>query len=233
MFATADPPAESARRHGENRAWELSRKAFRLGRSIGSLFYLISLGLTATWVIAVFFGIGLFFLVPRPAKLASSSPLESSNSSVLSTETPWLLQSTNKLNWLSMPQSSGSPQLGGAVAAGNARAAAEPAGQETVEQNWRSAITDPVPPHKVDEAPVDHVLRPAPVIAVTTSDAPEPLAKELAREPFGSPGPGGTSHSPSSRKKPSQKPAGGRSSAPHPPTQAIEDVLHKHSHLIK
>jgi len=37
---------------------------------MGSLFYLISVGLIASWIIAVFFGFGLFFLMPRSAKLA-------------------------------------------------------------------------------------------------------------------------------------------------------------------
>jgi hypothetical protein len=36
---------------------------------MGSLFYLIAVGLIGSWIIAVFFGVGLFFLIPRSAKL--------------------------------------------------------------------------------------------------------------------------------------------------------------------
>jgi hypothetical protein len=49
----------------------LIRRMLPLGRSIGSLAHLISVGLIAGWIIAVFFGVGLFFLMPGSAKLAS------------------------------------------------------------------------------------------------------------------------------------------------------------------
>jgi hypothetical protein len=227
MSATeADPPAESTRFGGQSHAWELTRTAFRAGRKAGSSLYLISVGLTASWVIAVFFGIGLFFLVPRPVKLASGSAGGSSSVTTPAAESSWLLQSTNKLDRLSMAPAARSSQPKDAAALENARAIREPAGQDTIELNRRSALPDPESANTV-EAPPDQVLRPARVTGATMNVAtPESSAEET-------PGPGLSPHTLSSRKKQSQKPASGRGPMPRPPTQAIQDVLQRHSQLLK
>src|SRR5437763_8751301 len=71
MSATgADPRSERTPLRRESRTWGLIRRTLPRGRSMGSLLYLISVGLIASWIIAVFFGFGLFFLMPRSAKLA-------------------------------------------------------------------------------------------------------------------------------------------------------------------
>src|SRR5438105_13806651 len=97
----ADPQSESEPFRRESRIWGLIRRTLPLGRSIGSVFYLISVGLIAGWIIAVFFGVSIFSLMPRSAKLASGlSPGETSSNDP-SAETPWLMQSTSRLDRLS------------------------------------------------------------------------------------------------------------------------------------
>src|SRR5947207_155307 len=95
MSATgADPQPERTPFPRESRTWRLIRRTRPLGRSIGSLFYLISIGFIATWIIGVFFGAGLFFLMPRSAKLAPGSSPGTTDFNASSAETPWLVRST-------------------------------------------------------------------------------------------------------------------------------------------
>src|ERR1700731_3637701 len=95
MSATgADPQAERPRLREESRTWGLIRRTLPLGKSIGSLAYLTSVGLIASWIIVVFFGVGLFFLMPRSAKLASGwSPGGTSFDASL-----WQAQATRRLD---------------------------------------------------------------------------------------------------------------------------------------
>src|SRR5438477_11332597 len=119
MSATgADPQSESERRRRESRTWGLIRRTLPLGRSLGSLFYLISVGLIAGWVIAVFFGVGLFFLMPRSAKLASGLSPAVTSFDASSPDTPVLMQSTSRLDQLSSPLP---PPMGDAVGKVNPR----------------------------------------------------------------------------------------------------------------
>src|SRR5947209_921086 len=94
----ADHQSERASLRRESRIWGLIRRTLPLGRSIGSMFYLISVGVIAGWVVAVFFGIGLFFLMPRPAKLASGLSPGATSFDASFAETPWLKQSTSRLH---------------------------------------------------------------------------------------------------------------------------------------
>lgn len=226
MSATGlDPSAESTRFHGERRTWELTRPAFHIGRKVGSSLYLISVGLTAGWVIAVFFGAGLFFLAPRPVELAPGPAGESAKASAPVAESSWLLQSTNKLDRLSMAPAAGAPHPRNAATSEDDRAVRQPVGQNSAEINHHPALSDPGSAHAVEALP-DQVLHPAPMAGAPMSAAmPEPSAEDA-------PGLGLTSHSLSSRKKPSQKPASGRGPS-RPPTQAIQDVLQKHSQVLK
>src|SRR5437763_13467206 len=111
MSATsADPQAERTRLRGESRTWGLIRRTLPLGRSMGSLFYLITLGLIASWTVAVFFGVGLFSLMPRSAKLASGLSPGATSFNASSAETPWLTQSTTRLDALSSQPPAERPQ---------------------------------------------------------------------------------------------------------------------------
>src|ERR1700730_16841002 len=102
MSATgADPQSDRTRLRRESRTWRLTRRALVLGRSIGSMFYLISVGLIASWIIAVFFGVGLFSLVPESANLESGLSPGGASFDTSPAETPWLMQSTRRLDRLS------------------------------------------------------------------------------------------------------------------------------------
>jgi hypothetical protein len=123
MSATgAHAQSERTQLYWQSRAWRLIRKTVPLGSSIGSTFYLIPVGLTATWIIAVFFGMSLLFLMPRSAQLASSSSPESTSSGAASAETSRSIQSTSSPEQLSAAPAprlplSGSPQQPGDGAA--------------------------------------------------------------------------------------------------------------------
>jgi len=73
MSATGtDPQPERTRLRRESRIWRLIRRTVPLGKSIGPLSYLISVGLIATWIIVVFFGAGLAFLIHRSVRPVSA-----------------------------------------------------------------------------------------------------------------------------------------------------------------
>ena len=56
-----------------SRSWELIRRIRLPAKSTGSSLYLISVGMIAIWIIAVFFGGGLFSLIHRSAERASEA----------------------------------------------------------------------------------------------------------------------------------------------------------------
>ena len=230
----AERSAEHASLHRESRLWELPRKAVRLGRSIGAFFCLISIGLTATWVVAVFFGIGLFILVPRPAKLTSGSGPESRISGAPESETPWLLESTDRLERLSTASAPVASQPAGEqTAVEGAQTGADPGVQNTTERSFRSTPPDPVPAHAAD-AEADQTPSPELGAAAATSEAGrDPSVAGGTQAAVVAPSPAPTPHLSPSRKRAAQKTTSGRPSTSHPPVQAIQDVLQKHSRLLK
>jgi hypothetical protein len=214
MSATgADPQSESTRLRRESRIWELIRRTLPLGRSIGSLLYLISIALIAGWIIAVFFGVSFFFLMPGPANLESGVSLGSTNLNASSGEAPSLMEATSRLDRVS------------AEAAGSQNAAnvnplpmpAEATVAHVVEEPAGQALT--VEPGTTSPA----VGEAAPMLAPQSqpSIAPEPRGRSLS------------SRSPSSRKPLERRASNARTAQPRPPVSAIQDVLHKHSRLLK
>src|SRR5215471_19011524 len=122
MSATGADPQSQRALPRESQTWRLVRRALPLGRSIGSLGYLISVGVVACWIIAVFFGASLFFLMPRSAKLVTGSSMDGGDRlSASSDQMPWLLQSTSRLYRLAAPApfASGQP-IGGTGLVNNA-----------------------------------------------------------------------------------------------------------------
>src|SRR5271163_5188253 len=118
MSATgADPQSESTRLRRESRTWGLIRRTLPLGRSIGSLLYLVSIGLIAGWIIAVFFGVGFFFLMPRSAKLEPGVSPNITSFNASSPEAPSLREATSGVDRLSTPPLPESPQPTGDAAA--------------------------------------------------------------------------------------------------------------------
>src|SRR5438105_10474035 len=96
----ADPRSERTLRR-ESQTWGLIRRILPFGRPIGSLVYQVTIGLIATWTIAVFFGVSLFFLMPRSVKLATGSSQGGDRLNASSADMPWLMQSTSTLDRLS------------------------------------------------------------------------------------------------------------------------------------
>ena len=226
MSATgADPQAGHTRLRGENRTWGLIRRTLRLGRSIGSVFYLVSVGLIAGWIVAVFFGVGLFFLVPRSAKLEPGLSPAGGGFDGLSAQTPWLTQSTSRLDRLSSRPPPEPPQPMGNDA-GNANPHQKPA-EVTI------AHTGDEPPREALRAEV------SPSSAATGEAAPTPAPQsQLSAAPKPRRGASQSSYSPSpspspSRKPPERRPSNTRRAQPHAAVSAIEDVLQKHSGLLK
>jgi hypothetical protein len=152
MSATdADPQSERALPR-EGQAWRLIRRILPVGRSIGSLAYLVSVGLTASWIIVVFFGASLFFLIPRSAKLATDSSPGGDHFDAFSAEIPWLIQSTSKLDRLSnLPPSERARPANEAALDKNGVVVA-PGSRNIADVNERPMAADPTTAPMVDEA---------------------------------------------------------------------------------
>ena len=227
MSATrADPQAERTQLREESRTWGLIRRTLPLGRSIGSLFYLISVGLIASWIVAVFFGVGLFFLMPRSAKLEPGLRPAGTSFDASSAQTPSLTQSTSRLDRFSDLPPPERPQ---------------PMGDDAAKVNPHQMPAAATIAHPAEEPP-----EPAPglnrgqpltvelgaISAATGEAAPMPAPQSqlpAAPKPRGA---SQSSHSPS-RKPPQRRASNTRRAQPHAAVSAIEDVLQKHSGLLK
>ena len=62
--------SESAGLLKDRIAYPVIRKAFALSKALGPFLYLVLYGVIAVWVVGVFFGVGLFFLMHRSEKQA-------------------------------------------------------------------------------------------------------------------------------------------------------------------
>ncbi len=235
MSATgADPQSESTRLRRESRAWGLIRRTLPLGRSIGSLLYLISIGLIAGWIIAVFFGLSFFILMPRSAKLEPDVSPSSPNLNASSAQVPSLIEATSRLDRVSTPPPPEPPQPMGDTAADKDRPA-------VVTGSQNAANVDPLPIPA--EATIAHVVEEPPGQALTVepgtaSPATGEAAPMLAphSQPSTAPEPRRaslSSRSPSSRKPLERRPANAKKAQSHAPVSAIQDVLQKHSGLLK
>jgi hypothetical protein len=229
----ADPQSESERLRRESRIWGLIRRTRPLGRSIGSVFYLISVGLIAGWIIAVFFGVSIFSLMPRSATLASGSSPGGTSFNDTSAETPWLMQSMSRLDRLSSPLNPVPPQPNGA-AADKRRPVIMPGSTITTYAIPRQVPAEATIAHTSEEPPGQAFTVDLGNASIATSEAAPMLAPqgELSTAPAPR-GASQSSHSPSSRKAPQRRSSNGRTAQPRAPVNAIEDVLQKHSGLLK
>jgi hypothetical protein len=197
---------------------------------MGSLFYLISVGLIASWIIAVFFGYGLFFLVPRTAKLASGlSPGGTSFEASL----PLAQQPTSRLDRLSdLPFPAPAHPVGDA-AADKGRLVA-PASPITAKVNPLPAPAEKTIGRIIDEPPGQALTVELGTMSAATGEAVPPPAPPPRLSPALEPrGASQSSHSPSSRKPLERRPSNARTAQRHAPVSAIQDVLHKHARLLK
>src|SRR5271155_2627285 len=235
MSATgADLQSERARLRQGIRSWGAIRRTLPLGRSTGSLLYLISVGLTAGWIIAVFFGVSLFFLMPRSANLASGLSLGSTSHDASLAETPWLMQSTSRLNRLSSSPLPEPPQPVGDAAADKGQAVGVPGSPITANANPLQMPAEGTTAHTIDEPPGQALTLQLGTISAAAGEAtPMPARQNRllnAPEPRGA---SQSSHSPSSRKPLERRPSNTRKAQPRAPVNAIGDVLQKHSGLLR
>src|SRR5258708_7572803 len=176
MSATgADPQSEGTRLRGGSRTWGLIRRTLPVGRSIGSLSYLISVGLIASWIIAVFFGVSLFFLMPRSAKLASGLSPGDTRFDDSSAKAPWLMQSTSRLDRLSSPSTPEPAQPTSNAAADKGRPVVVPSSPTTASIDPSRAPAEATIAHAADEPPGQALtVELGTISAATAATAPMP-----------------------------------------------------------
>jgi hypothetical protein len=230
MSATGTDPQSERALPRESQTWRLVRRSLSLGKSIGSLGYLISVGLIGCWVIAVFFGASLFFLMPRSAKLAAGSSAGGGDRFDPSSEQmPWLFQSTSRLYRLAAPPPFESGQPMGGTALVNDGAIVGPNSRNPAEADQTSIRAEPTSPRSIDEPPNQ-------ALSVSSAfEEPSP-APPPENRPAAAAGLSAAVHAPRSetpRTKHSQKAATNKTPVTHPPLQAIQDVLQKHAGLLK
>ena len=231
MSATGADPQSERTLPRESQAWRLVRRTLPLGKSIGWLGYLISIGLIASWIIAVFFGASLFFLMPRSATLVTGSSADGDRFNAADAATPWLLQSTDKLHRLAAPAPFEPGQSTGRTRLVNDGAIVGPESRNTVEANQRLIPAEPTDTRTIAE-PQNQALSVA-----ASSEEPSPTPPpDPAAAAAGSPA---TAQAPQPEKSPARrnhKPmanTANKASSSHPPLQAIQDVLQRHAGLLK
>jgi hypothetical protein len=234
MSATgADPQAERTPLRRESRTWGLIRRTLPLGRSTGSLFYLISVGLIASWIIAVFFGVGLLFLMPRSAKLASGLSPGGTSFDASSAKTPQLLQSASRLDRLSRLPPPEPPQAIGDAAADKVRSVVVPGSPITVNVIPPAAPLKATIAHTAEEPPGQALTVELGTISAAIGEtAPMPSPRNQLSTAPEARGSLRSSLSPS-RKPLERRSSNTRTAQRHAPVSAIHDVLHKHTHILK
>lgn len=235
MSATgADSQSESTRLRRENRTWGLIRRTLPLGRSIGSLFYLISVGLIASWIIVIFFGVSLYLLLPRSAKLEFGVNPGGARFDDSPAETSSPMESNSRLDRLSSLPPPEAPHPVGNATADEGRPVLAPGSPMSANVNPHPMPAEATTAHIIDEPPAQALTAELGSISAAASEAaPIPAPQSLlslAPEPRGA---SPSAHSRSSRKPLARRPSNTRTAQRHAPVNAIEDVLQKHSHVLK
>lgn len=235
MSATGvDPQSERTRLRAGSRIWGLIRRTLPLGRSIGSLFYLISVGLIASWIIAVFFGVSFYFLMPGSGKLRLGLNPDSTRLNDSSAEIPWLTPSTSRLDRLSSPSPPEPPHPMGDAAVDKGRPIVAPGSPITANVKTHPMPAEATTAHTIDEPPGQALsVELGTISAAAGEPAPVPSPQNQLSTVPEPRGPSPSSHSRSSRKPLARRPSNTRTAQPHAPVNAIEDVLQKHSRLLR
>jgi hypothetical protein len=223
MFVSgADRPSEPASLRRDRPTPEIIRKTLALGKSLGAPLYLVPFGLIATWIIGVFFGAGFFLLRHELERPVSNSAVDlglslaEDRSLAQPTVTQALHASEgdhpienprNRPVRLDHPIPDPTPQTGLGV---RDQPAPAPGKESAVEADRQAASVVP----EIDQTTVG-IEGGTPSGATGPRDAPE------------------SPHSASSRKRHQRRPDTARTAQHHPPVQAIQSVLQKHSRLLK
>lgn len=230
MFATGADPESERTLPRESQAWRLVRRTIPVGKSISAIGYLISVGLIASWIIAVFFGASLFFLMPRPATMVTGSSAAGDRFNASSAEIPWLFQSTDRLHQLSAPMNFESGQPAGGTGMINDGSIVGVESRNAVEANQKPTSAEPI-----DTGTIDEPHNEAPSVSAASGELPSAPPPEDRAAAAGLPIP---LHAPQSqpetpRQKHIPKITTNKAPSAHPPLQAIQDVLQKHAGLLK
>jgi hypothetical protein len=213
-----------ARLHKGRRTQTTTRKTLTLGKSPSPILYLISIGLTATWTIGVFFGTGFFFLT-LPERPGSHLAVGRTDIGVFLTESPWLLEAMIRPDPL-FPEPFAKPaqQAGNKAQTGFAdrdRTVGTPGGQSAVEIDRRgTALAAPELEGGALFVDPSELARVSPPQSRSSASTNLPSAAE-------------SPHSASSRKRHQRPPTDTHTPQTHAPVQAINDVLHKHTRRVK
>jgi hypothetical protein len=220
----ADSASDSARLPIELRNEAVGRNAASPRKSLNSLPYLISVSLIATWVVGVFFGVGFLFLVSGLGVGGPDLTVSLAESSGVLEEAPSLLEHEEPGNPLedsaARMQSTRPNQLtdtGSQKGTGDRdQAFVTPSKQNAMEMGQQAASA------AFATAPLaEGELTAVPLLRNPSSGATVPRG---VAQP---------AHSTSTREQHHRRPANTRTTAPHPPVQAIQDVMQKHSKLFK
>jgi hypothetical protein len=237
MSATgADRPSEPPWLPADEPTRRVNRATLLAGRSIGPFFYLVSVGLIAAWIIGAFFGIGFVFLMHPSAKLTGFGS-DAGNYTVLLPESPWLMQSTSKLDRLYPgPFSESSKSVENGVAAGvgdRDRPAIATTNQSATDIDRKAAPAGPGTAQITGE--IEERALSVDLASTRSANelAPMPPSQSQRAGAADSAGKAPSPQTASSRKSSDRRPAKPRSPHPHAPVQAIQDVLQKHSRLAK
>jgi hypothetical protein len=144
------------------------------------------------------------------------------------------MEATSRLGRVSTPPSPEPPQPLGDTAAEKDRPAVMAGSQNAADVNPLPMPAEAMIAHVVEEPP-GQALTVEPGNASPATGKAAPMLAPQSR-PSTSAGPRGaslSSRSPSSRKPPERRPSNTRTVQPHPPMSAIQDVLQKHSGLLK
>jgi hypothetical protein len=209
---------------GDRIAHPIIRKALALAKSLGPSLYLVSVGLIAIWVIGVFFGAGFLFLMNPDAKnVASQFGVGSAHLNASSAETSWALLSTTGVNELSVPPTKDP--------------LANQSGITAAPDERTMAFQEPQLAARVEPLADQNIIPPDGIMLAGRGDGG--AASVLDEQLLGSLVPieraeavGPPTGMPSQRPHPLRS-TGGRKAPVHPPVQAIQDLLQKHSELLK
>lgn len=244
MFATgADRPSEPASRGTGRPIPTIVRGVLARRKSLSAVLYTISTGLIAIWIIGVFFGLGFFLLIHQPRLSVSGSgatdqaaPSSQGDHSVENgtgrgTDLPMRLDQPVPRASVKAPQSSAKEVhsgVGGSDPSGKAqqnqnaipvdRPGVMSAGRGTEQPGIERDNGVPSVDVGMTFGSLGEVA-PGPLLGSQSSGA-----IEQQRAP---------AHPADSHKRHRRQPSVARTTQRHPPVRAIQDVLQKHSRLLK
>jgi hypothetical protein len=215
------------------------RRVLARRKSLSALLHMISTGLIAIWIIGVFFGLGFFFLVHEPQRSVSRSEVSDRPGPTLEGDHPVqnatgrLTDDPMRLNQ-TVPQASVTPPQSSAQAVQSDIGSGDLSGPTPQNQD-AVAIDRPglmaAEPGK-EETVIDHD-RGVPLVDVGTTFGS--LGEVAAVPPSGQPSGAIEQRRRSAElhKRHQRRLPASRAHQSHPPVQAIQDVLHKHSRLLR